>query len=198
MELANLFSTILDIEPRLFQPIEQKSGMGLHGLFRPIDSRHSSVISSPTHPLGFCHVIADAACPSELASQLESASQGPVIGGFALAGVCEPVSLARGEHEGTIRQVKFGGPSSRPWAYESPSSATEGLRRCYELDPVIGLAALPVPSGSRVLQPHAARILAETGLVANRADPLAGRGVRPHKGATPGASRPKEPIAKEF
>lgn len=30
MGLANLFFPILDIEPRLFQPIEQKGGVGLH------------------------------------------------------------------------------------------------------------------------------------------------------------------------
>ena len=59
--LANLFSPIFDIEPRLFQPIEQKGGMDLHGPFRLVDSRRGAVISPPTHPLRLCYVIADAA-----------------------------------------------------------------------------------------------------------------------------------------
>jgi putative DNA methylase len=71
--------------------------------------------------------------------------------------------------------------------------------RCLELDPVVGLAALPVPSaGCRVVQPHAPRFLAETGFVAERTHLLAGRRVRPYERAAPEASRPKEPIPKEF
>ena len=54
--LANLFSPILDIAPRLFQPIEQKGGVGLHGLFRLVDSRRGAVVSPPTHPPRLCYV----------------------------------------------------------------------------------------------------------------------------------------------
>jgi hypothetical protein len=49
---------------------------------------------SPAHPLGFYHVIADAALRAELAPEFESTAQSPLTGRFTLAGVCESVSPA--------------------------------------------------------------------------------------------------------
>jgi hypothetical protein len=66
------FPSILDIEPFLFQPIKQKNGVGLHGLFRLVDSRRGAVISPPTHPLRLCYVISDPALRPELAPKLEA------------------------------------------------------------------------------------------------------------------------------
>jgi hypothetical protein len=109
------------------------------------------IVSSPAHPLWFCHVIADSAFRSKPPPQLEGAPQGPIMSGFALAGIGEPVGPARREGEGAVGQVEFRRPRARAGAYEPPPSAAEGLGRCLELDPVIGLAALPVPSGGRVL-----------------------------------------------
>jgi hypothetical protein len=69
--LANLFSTILDIETRLFQPMEHKGGVSFHGLFRLVDSRHGALVGSPAHPLGFFDVIADAAlCAGKITAAL--------------------------------------------------------------------------------------------------------------------------------
>jgi hypothetical protein len=50
MGLANLFSTILEIDPRLFHPIEQKSGVRFHDRFHLVDSRQGAFEGSPTHP----------------------------------------------------------------------------------------------------------------------------------------------------
>jgi len=85
-----------------------------------------------------------------------------------------------------------------PRADEPPPPPAERLGRCFELDPVIRLAFFPIPSGGRVLQPHAPRFLAEMGLVADRADPLAGRGVRPDERAVTRASGTKELVSEEF
>jgi hypothetical protein len=150
---AIYFRSILDIEPRLFQPIKQKGGVCFHNLFRLVDSRHGALEGRPAHPLGFGDVVADAALRSKLAPELESTPQSPFMGRFALAGVCEPVSLARCEGEGAIGQIELRRSPSCPRAYEPLSSAPEGLRRCLKLDPVVGLAALPVPS------PRRARVL---------------------------------------
>src|ERR1700677_4287833 len=168
MGLANLFSTILDIEPRLFQPIEQKSGVGLHGLFRLVDSRRGAVISPPTHPLRLCYVISDPALSPELASQLECAPQGPIMSGFALAGIGEPVGPARREGEGAVGQVEFRRPRARAGAYEPPPSAAEGLQGCFELDPVIGTVLFSTLPGRGVMQSDPAIVLTEMGFVAER------------------------------
>lgn len=70
------------------------------------------------------------------------------------------------------------GSAESPSEYSTGQDATASRER----DPVIGLAPLPVPSGGRVARPHAPQFLAEVGLVADRPDPLAGRGVRPYEG----------------
>jgi hypothetical protein len=88
---SSLFPSILDIEALLFQPIEQKNGVRIHDPFHPVDSGHGSLIGSPTHPLWFGDVITDTAVRAEFGAQLESTPQSSVMGGFALAGVCEPV-----------------------------------------------------------------------------------------------------------
>jgi hypothetical protein len=77
--------------------------VGVYDLFGGEDFLELTVVGSPAHPLGFCDVIPDAAGRSELAPQLEGTPQSPFMGRFALAGVCEPVSLARGEGEGAVR-----------------------------------------------------------------------------------------------
>ena len=107
--------------------------------------------SSPAHPLGFSHVIADPALRAELAPKLESTAQSSLMGRFTLAGVCESVGPARCESECAVGQVEFRGPYACLRADEPPSPAAKRLRRCLEVDPVIGLAALPVPSGCRIL-----------------------------------------------
>ena len=56
-----------------------------------------AVVGCLAHPLRLGNVAFDPACPSELAPQFESTPQSPVMGWFALAGVYQPVSLARGE-----------------------------------------------------------------------------------------------------
>jgi hypothetical protein len=74
------FPSILDIEPRLFQPIEQKSGVRVHDLFRPVDFGHGALKGSPAHPLWLFDVITDTAIRPELSAQLESTPQSPVMG----------------------------------------------------------------------------------------------------------------------
>jgi hypothetical protein len=97
---AIYFQSILDIEPFLFQPIEQKGGVRIHDLFRLVDSRHGALVCSPAHPLWLRHEVPDATVRPELAPQLECAPQGPIMSGFALAGIGEPVGPARREGEG--------------------------------------------------------------------------------------------------
>jgi hypothetical protein len=194
MGLANLFSTTLDIEPRLFQPIEQKGGVGLHDLFRLVDFGHGALEGLPAHPLGLCDVIADAILCPKLATKLESASQSPFMGGFALAGICEPVGPARRERECAIGQVELRRPYACPWAYKPPALAAEGLGRGHKLDPVIGFTSLPIPPACRVSEPHASGFPAEMGFVADRGGSLAGLGVRPYDRAGP---RTFGPIAEQ-
>src|SRR5271166_1503127 len=156
------------------------------------------VVGSPAHPLWLGDIVADAAVRPELASQLEGAPQRPVMSRFALAAVGKPIRLARREGEGAVGQVEFRRSPSGPRADEPPPPPAERLGRGLKLDPVIRLSPLPVPSSGRVVQPHAPRFLAKMGLVADRADPRTGRGVRPYERAAPCASRPKEPIAEQF
>ena len=72
------------------------------------------------------------------------------MGLFALADIGEPVGLAQGEREFAIRQIEFRRSPSCLRTDEPLSAAAEGLRRSCELNPVVQLARLPVPSGWRV------------------------------------------------
>jgi hypothetical protein len=72
--------------------------VGLHGLFRLVDSRRGAVISPPTHPLRLCYVISDPALSPELAPQLESTPQSPVFNpsaGLAAARMAIAIAAAR-------------------------------------------------------------------------------------------------------
>ena len=81
------------------------------------------------------------------------------MGLFALAGVCEPVGLSRGEGEGAVGQIKFAHTNTCLWACKPPSSAAEGLGRCFERDPIIQLTLFAIPSRCCVAQSDAALIL---------------------------------------
>ena len=148
------------------------------------------IVGAQAHPFRLGDIIADAAVRPELAPQLEGAPKRPVVSGFALRSIGEPVGLARREGEGAVWQVELRRPPPCPRAHEPPPPAAQGLGRRLELDPVIRLAPLPVPSGGCVAQPHAPRFLAEMGLVADRADPLR-VGTRPAASSvSPGSRSP--------
>jgi hypothetical protein len=138
----------------------------INDLFGGEDFFELSLVGCLAHPLRLGNVAFEAACSSELATQLKSPPQSALMGGFALVGVRELVSLARGERECAPRQVEFGDPLSCPWAYEPQRLPPKGWRGL-ELDPVIGFMSLTVPPGRCVFEPDASGFLAKKGFVAD-------------------------------
>jgi hypothetical protein len=107
----------------------------LHNLFRLVDLRRYALEGSPPHPLGFFDVLANAARGPELVPKPEKTPRSPLMGAFALAGICESVSLTRGELARAVRQVEFGGPSFPSMGRLTTTAATEGLRGSCEVGP---------------------------------------------------------------
>jgi hypothetical protein len=142
--------------------------MRIHDFFRPVDMRHRALKGLPAHPFRFRDVLTDTAIRAELGAQLESTPERPFMRGFALASVCEAISLARREGEGPIGEIELRRSLSGSRTNEPPP-APEGLERCLNPYPVVTLTALAVPSGPRVDQPYPAASLVEVSLIADRA-----------------------------
>jgi hypothetical protein len=130
--------------------IDENTQMSVDHAFRGENFLELAVVGRPAHPFRLGHVVAYAAITAELAAQFERAPQSAIVRGFSLRAIDEAVGLAGREGEGVVWQIEVRRPPARPGADEPPPSAPKGLRRRRELDPIIGLALLPVISGCRV------------------------------------------------
>src|SRR5271165_3092420 len=79
--------------------LDEPQQMRVDDFLRGEDFLELPVVGWPAHPLRLGDIVADAAVRPELSSQLEGAPQRPVVRGFALRAIGEPVSLARREAE---------------------------------------------------------------------------------------------------
>ena len=69
--------------------------MGVDDLLEGSDFFELTVIGRPAHPFRLGYIVAYAAISPELAPQLEGATQRPIVRGFALRAIGEPVRLAQ-------------------------------------------------------------------------------------------------------
>jgi hypothetical protein len=69
--------------------------MGVDDFLGGEDFLELSVVGRPAHPFRLGYIVAYAAISPELAPQLEGATQRPIVRGFALRAIGEPVRLAQ-------------------------------------------------------------------------------------------------------